>query len=37
MLLEAPSKVRDYLRVIPAGEDVTFELPRVVVVARRVD
>jgi len=36
MLLDAPSKVRDYLRVRPAGEDVTFELPRVVVVARRV-
>jgi ubiquinone/menaquinone biosynthesis C-methylase UbiE len=37
MLLDAPSKVRDYLRVRPAGEDVTFELPRVVVVAKRVD
>jgi ubiquinone/menaquinone biosynthesis C-methylase UbiE len=37
MLLAAPAKVRDYLRVRPAGEDVTFELPRVVVVAKRVD
>ena len=37
MLLEAPAKVRDYLRVREAGEDVTFELPRVVMVAKRVD
>jgi hypothetical protein len=36
MLLDAPAKVRDYLRVRPAGEDVAFELPRVVVVATRV-
>jgi SAM-dependent methyltransferase len=35
MLLEAPSKVRDWLRVRPAGEDVSFELPRVVMVATR--
>jgi hypothetical protein len=35
MLLGAPAKVRDYLRVQPAGEDVTFELPRVVLVATR--
>jgi ubiquinone/menaquinone biosynthesis C-methylase UbiE len=37
MLLEAPPKVREYLRVRPAGSDVTFELPRVVMVATRVD
>jgi SAM-dependent methyltransferase len=36
MLLEAPAKVREYLRVRPAGDDVTFELPRVVMVAKRV-
>jgi len=35
MLLEAPAKVREYLRVREAGEDVTFELPRVVMVATR--
>jgi ubiquinone/menaquinone biosynthesis C-methylase UbiE len=37
MLLEAPPKIRDWLRVRPNGEDVTFELPRVVMVATRVD
>lgn len=37
MLLEAPAKVREYLRIQPAGEDITFELPRVVMVAKRVD
>lgn len=36
MLLDAPPKVRDYLRVREAGEDVRFELPRVVMVATRV-
>jgi ubiquinone/menaquinone biosynthesis C-methylase UbiE len=36
MLLGAPAKVREWLRVHPAGEDVTFELPRVVMVATRV-
>lgn len=35
MLLDAPAKVRDWLRVREAGEDVTFELPRVVMVATR--
>jgi ubiquinone/menaquinone biosynthesis C-methylase UbiE len=35
MLLEAPAKIRNWLRVKPAGEDVTFELPRVVMVATR--
>jgi len=37
MLLQAPAKVRDYLRVRPDGDDVNFELPRVVMVAKRVD
>lgn len=37
MLLDAPAKVRDYLRVRRAGDDVMFELPRVVMVAKRVD
>ncbi len=36
MLIEAPAKVRDYLRVRPTGDDVMFELPRVVIVAKRV-
>jgi hypothetical protein len=35
MLLEAPAKVREWLRVREAGEDVVFELPRVVMVATR--
>jgi SAM-dependent methyltransferase len=35
MLLESPAKVREWLRVREAGEDVTFELPRVVMVATR--
>jgi len=35
MLLAAPARIRDWLRVRPAGEDVTFELPRVVMVATR--
>jgi SAM-dependent methyltransferase len=37
MLLEASAKIRDWLRVRPSGEDVTFELPRVVVVATRTE
>ena len=37
MLLGAPAKVRDYLRVREAGGDVNFELPRAVMVATRVD
>ena len=37
MLLEGPAKVREYLRVREAGEDVTFELPRVVMVATRAE
>jgi hypothetical protein len=37
MLLDAPAKVRDYLRVRRAGDDVMFELPRVVIVGKRVD
>ncbi|HKQ58015.1 MAG TPA: methyltransferase domain-containing protein, partial [Candidatus Eisenbacteria bacterium] len=37
MLLEAPPKVRDWLRVRPNGEDVSFELPRVVMVGTRTD
>lgn len=35
MLLQAPAKIRDWLRVRPAGDDVIFELPRVVMVARK--
>ena len=35
MLLDAPISVREWLRVREAGEDVMFELPRVVVVATR--
>jgi len=35
MLLEAPAKVREWLRVREAGDDVMFELPRVVMVATR--
>lgn len=35
MLLGAGPAVRDYLRVREAGEDVMFELPRVVMVGRR--
>lgn len=35
MLLEAPANVRKWLRVREAGEDVRFELPRVVMVATR--
>jgi ubiquinone/menaquinone biosynthesis C-methylase UbiE len=37
MLRDAPAKVREWLRVREAGEDVMFELPRVVMVAKRVD
>lgn len=37
MLLQAPAKVRDYLRVRDVGDDITFELPRVVMVGKRVD
>lgn len=36
-LREAPERVRRYLRVMPEGEDVRFHLPRVVLVAKRVD
>jgi ubiquinone/menaquinone biosynthesis C-methylase UbiE len=36
-LLAAPERVRRYLRVREAGADVTFDLPRVVLVARRLD
>jgi len=35
MLNAAPAKVKDYLRVRPAGEDVLFELPRVVMVGTK--
>jgi hypothetical protein len=35
MLLEAPATVREWLRVREEGEDVRFELPRVVMVATR--
>jgi ubiquinone/menaquinone biosynthesis C-methylase UbiE len=35
MLLDAPTKTRDYLRVRRAGDDVMFELPRVVITATR--
>jgi SAM-dependent methyltransferase len=35
MLLGAPAKIRDWLRVRPGGDDVIFELPRVVMVARK--
>ncbi|MBI1795554.1 MAG: methyltransferase domain-containing protein [Candidatus Eisenbacteria bacterium] len=35
MLLDAPAKTRDYLRVRPDGDDVRFELPRVVITATR--
>lgn len=35
MLLGAPAKVVDYLRVRPAGDDVMFELPRVVMVGTK--
>jgi SAM-dependent methyltransferase len=37
MLLGAPAKIRDYLRVREDGDDVNFELPRAVLVAKRVD
>jgi len=36
-LLDAPPRVREYLRVEPRGEDVAFHLPRIVIVATRVD
>lgn len=36
LLLGAPAKIRDWLRVRPDGDDVIFELPRVVMVARKV-
>jgi SAM-dependent methyltransferase len=35
MLLGASAKVKEWLRVRPEGEDVIFELPRVVMVGRR--
>jgi ubiquinone/menaquinone biosynthesis C-methylase UbiE len=35
MLLGAPAKTREYLRVRPEGDDVRFELPRVVITATR--
>lgn len=37
MLLEAPAKIREWLRVREVGEDVMFELPRVVMVATRTE
>jgi SAM-dependent methyltransferase len=36
-LLGAPARVREYLRVQAAGDDVRFDLPRVVLVAKRTD
>jgi SAM-dependent methyltransferase len=36
-LLDAPARVRAYLRVREAGEDVIFDLPRLVLVALRTD
>ena len=36
MLLGAPAKIREYLRVRRDGDDVNFELPRAVLVAKRV-
>ena len=36
-LLEAPERVRRFLRVKAEGEDVRFDLPRLVLVARRTD
>lgn len=36
-LLEAPERVRSYLRLRTDGDDLRFDLPRVVLVARRVD
>ena len=36
MLAEAPAKVREWLRVREEGDDVRFELPRVVMVATRI-
>jgi hypothetical protein len=36
-MLEAPERIRRYLRVRPEGADVRFDLPRVVLVAKRVD
>ena len=36
-LREAPERIRRYLRVKPDGDDLRFHLPRVVLVAKRVD
>jgi len=36
MLLEAPARVREYMRARPEGDDVRFDLPKCVMVARRV-
>jgi ubiquinone/menaquinone biosynthesis C-methylase UbiE len=36
-LHDAPERVRRYLRVKPEGDDLRFHLPRVVLVAKRVD
>ena len=36
-LHDAPERVRRYLRVEPDGDDLRFHLPRVVLVAKRVD
>ena len=36
MLLGAPARVREYLRVKERGEDIAFDLPRIVIVATRV-
>lgn len=37
LLLSLPAAMQRALRVQPAGEDVTFDLPRVVMTAKRVD
>ena len=37
MLRGAPERIRRYLRLEDRGDDLTFHLPRVVLVARRVD
>jgi hypothetical protein len=36
-LREAPQRIRQYLRVKDDGEDLKFHLPRVVLVAKRID
>ena len=37
LLLEAPPAIRQALRIRPEGEDVRFDLPKVVIVGTRVD